>query len=64
MNQLPHLASDLVRQLDELLPPRCIQPDESPESAHRYAGSRSVVEFLLRLLDESEAKRPDEPILR
>lgn len=47
MKALPPTAVDLVRELDALYPPRCIGRDERPEDAHRYAGMREVVEYLL-----------------
>ena len=58
LTSLPMYSFDLVDELDELLlvgqsllqfPPRCIGENESPESAHRYAGMRAVVDKLLHL---------------
>ena len=46
MRQLPNSVIGLIEELEAAYPPRCIQPDESPELAHRYAGNVEVVEKL------------------
>ena len=55
INKLPQFAADLVAALDEAFPHRCIKPGESPELAHRYAGKRELVEFLLQLKQKADA---------
>lgn len=45
-------AVDLIKALDRIYPERCISPLDTLESAHRYAGRRSLVVELLGLLDE------------
>lgn len=64
MDTLPYLAADLVRQLDELLPPACIRQGESLEDAHRRAGKRDLIDFLVSLLEEAGDQSPDTPLLR
>lgn len=54
MKNLPGSARDLIKALDAEFPARCIRADESPEGAHRYAGKREVVDYLLTLLQRSE----------
>lgn len=54
IDKLPTYAADLIAELDEAFPPRCIGAAESPESAHRYAGKRELVEFLLRLKERAD----------
>ena len=63
MDKLPFYSADLIKALDELVPPRCIGSRQAPEDAHRYAGKRELVEFLIGLLDESTAT-PSDSILR
>jgi hypothetical protein len=52
LERLPIESQDLVAHLDRLIPPRCISPNETPEQAHRYAGKRELVEYLLVLAEE------------
>lgn len=47
LDALPLDSQELVERLDKLFPARCIQPGESLEDAHRYAGKRDLVEALL-----------------
>lgn len=47
-------AFELVDHLDVAYPHRCILPNESPESAHRYAGLRMLIDELKQLKDEDE----------
>lgn len=56
MKTLPIHAEDLVAELNKLFPPRCISPGESLEDAHRYAGKRELVEFLLRVGEQTDPK--------
>lgn len=57
---LPRDSYKLVELLDQLYPPRCILPSESPESAHRYAGVRDLVDVLVEWKREEETKAKDE----
>lgn len=57
-DHLPHTAAELIDDLDKLFPPLCIRAGEPIEEAHRYAGKRELVNFLLRLKAEAE-KRPN-----
>lgn len=57
MTALPLHAEDLVDALDALYPPRCIGPGQSVEQAHRYAGAREIVDFLLMLKDRASTDR-------
>jgi hypothetical protein len=52
LERLPIESQDLVAALDRLIPARCIRPNETPEQAHRYAGKRELVEYLLVLAEE------------
>lgn len=54
LEALPYSVETLIERLDEEFPHRCVRPHESPEEAHRYAGKRELVDFLLRLLNETE----------
>lgn len=54
LEALPLHSVDLVGRLDEEFPPRCIGANQTPEEAHRYAGKRELVDFLLRLLADTE----------
>lgn len=40
-------AYDLIENLDRQFPARCIQPHETLEEAHRYAGKRELIDELL-----------------
>jgi len=44
---LPHDTGTLVDYLNELFPPRCIRKGESLEDAHRYAGKRELIEYVM-----------------
>jgi len=54
IESLPLHAADLVEMLDAEFPARCIGPSQTPEDAHRYAGKRDLVDFLLRLLADKD----------
>jgi hypothetical protein len=63
-DNLPQLSVDLIAQLDETFPLKCINPGESLDSAHRYAGKRDVVEFLKSLVRASAETKPTDKLLR
>lgn len=65
-NKLPMLAVDLIRELEASVPERCIGANESPESAHRYAGKRDLVWALVLRLRAAEAAShdPTQPLLK
>lgn len=48
-------AYDLIDWLDQQVPHRCIDPHDTPESAHRYAGSRELVDQLLHRREDERA---------
>ena len=49
LKAIPTFSTDLIKELDEKFPPRCIGSKESLEDAHRYAGKRELIETLLNL---------------
>jgi hypothetical protein len=50
---MPRDADLMVTKLDELYPHRCIGLNESLEQAHRYAGMRELVDFMVHWRDET-----------
>ena len=48
MRPLPESVKDLLDDLEDLFPPRCIEPQERPDDAHRYAGKVELVADLRR----------------
>ena len=58
-NPLPFAAADLIAELDRTTPAKCIQPGQTVEDAHRYAGKRELVESLLRRLRAAQAGQSD-----
>lgn len=52
---LPFFTKDLIAQLVEAFPPRCIQPGEDPIAAHRYAAQVELVEQLAAMQEEVDA---------
>jgi hypothetical protein len=53
---LPLYAEELVEELSKTFPPRCITPGQSLEDAHRYAGKRELVEFLLTVAQKTNPR--------
>lgn len=49
---LPTDSYALIKHLEAQFPARCIQPDETLEEAHRYAGKRELVEELVAKMAE------------
>ena len=49
---LPSTVDALITHLDRMYADRCIGPDESITSAHRRAGQRDVVQYLLTMRDK------------
>lgn len=45
-NPFPARSIDLIEELEELFPPRCIAPGEDPCEAHRYAGQLDLLQYL------------------
>ena len=43
MRPLPITHSGVIEELEALYPARCIGPNETPESAHRYAGKVELI---------------------
>lgn len=50
---LPETTADLIKFLDKQYPAKCIEPRQSLEDAHRYAGKRELVEYLKLKFKES-----------
>lgn len=50
---LPYTSEALIKGLDEAIPHRCIRPGESQEEAHRYAGKRELIDFLLQWQEDT-----------
>jgi hypothetical protein len=48
----------LMNHLDVKFPDRCIQPQESAESAHRRGGERAVVEYILWVCSLNDDELP------
>lgn len=61
---LPGNTVDLVRELAEMIPPRCIGAAEPVEDAHRYAGKRELVDHLLARLELTTSSDPTKSLLR
>ena len=56
LRSLPTSVVDLVEHLDERYPDRCITRGETLEDAHRLAGARDVINYLLDLRDNPEVE--------
>jgi hypothetical protein len=54
---LPNTVPELIQMLDTKYPNRTIQPGQTELEAHRYAGSREVVDFLITALRLTEKKQ-------
>ena len=52
ITDFPRDSHYLIAILETAYPARCILPHETPESAHRYAGLRELVEHLIVLRDD------------
>ena len=51
LESLPTYSTDLVEALEARYPDRCIRRGENLEDAHRLAGARDVINFLIDLRD-------------
>lgn len=51
-DDFPTNTLQLIDWLDKAIPARCLGPTEDVIEAHRYAGSREVVETLMAWRDE------------
>ena len=56
MKNIPPAAADLIADLDGLYPPKCSGPEESLESAQRYAGKRELIDYLRELQAVTERR--------
>ena len=63
MDLLPPTVPELIKRLDEAFPHRCIRSEERPEDAHRYAGKRELVDYLIRMLQRTEEEATAEELL-
>ena len=61
---LPSSVEDLIEHLDLRYPNRCIAPGTSIERAHREAGNREVVDYLLSLKNEDGSVVVNDPIIK
>ncbi len=50
------LPKPLIDELRKRYPPRCINPGESIEAAHRYAGAVELVDFLSACYERQHKK--------
>lgn len=57
MEALPHTVEQLITELDEANPARCIDPNQTIESAQRYAGRRDLIDELKWRRDRTHEKR-------
>lgn len=53
MEKLPQLSLELVQQLDDMFPERCPDVTMSERDIWLYAGKRSLVRYLLSLVNDS-----------
>lgn len=60
MEGIPLLSSDLIKELDEMFPERCPEPDATDREIWIYYGARSVVRMLLSRLQEQEELQEQE----
>ena len=56
MKYLPSKVPELVAQLEETYPHRCIEPDQTLAEAHRYAGKVELIGWLRDKLNATEKK--------
>jgi len=49
IDRLPAYSADLIDELNKFIPHRCIDVGTTMEEAHRYAGKRELIDFLVRL---------------
>ena len=61
---LPNTVGELVEHLNSRYPDRCISPNVSIEQAHREAGNREVVDYLLALSSNDESTVINDPIIK
>ena len=51
---VPVRSSDLIKRLDDVYPARCKSLGETEEEHQRYAGTRTLIDELVGLLNEQE----------
>ncbi|HHZ65946.1 MAG TPA: hypothetical protein EYN51_10720 [Flavobacteriales bacterium] len=61
---LPNTVPELLEHLDLRYPNRCVGPNVSIEQAHREAGNREVVDYLLTLSADDESVVINDPVVR
>ena len=54
---LPTTIPELVAQLEEQYPPKCIEPGQTLEEAYRYAGMVQLIQNLRDRLSTTERKQ-------
>lgn len=57
MKYLPYDTLELIEQLDKNFPHECIQPNESEIAAHRRAGKRELIDYLIDLRNKTEKRQ-------
>ena len=63
MRHLPPTVFGLLEQLDEMYPARCIEADETPSAAHRYAGRRELIDELKERFKATERRATKDALL-
>ena len=56
--KLPLSSEDLIKALDAAFPHRCIQPVEDLHEALAYSGARTLIDSLLKKLEEDKDEDP------
>ena len=64
MRIIPQLSEDLIEDLEEHYPPRCIEQGESIEDHLRYAGMVELVQNLRARLDYTKESAALEELMR
>ena len=65
LEDIPRDSHTLIKMLDAMVTHRCISSGETLENAHRRAGGREVIDFLLNWRDiTEEADETDKSILQ
>lgn len=48
------VSKELIEELEQRFPPKCIKPMESPAEAHHYAGQVHLIEWLRSQYEEQQ----------
>lgn len=63
MRIIPNSAEELIEDLEEHYPPRCIEPMETLEDAHRYAGMVELIQNLRARLEYTKEEAALEELI-